>query len=241
MSSAIAVLMRLFRATDRENWTPCSTQAVITVLAPNAESTRSMIVRSPRYSRAFADGPPRPARRRQRPEPALPLRSRASALSPARPARSDSGGDLRGQAQPSAARRLGDRRRASNEAPCLRRTIDRAQHRVDVSRSPDRSMPGNSRGAGASAARCSRATAASWLACPKVNSAHERSFRSVEGRIHMRRTRRGRAAERATRPKSSMHRHCRRRRLDHSPDGSSTELPRDRVATPDFTRGAALV
>ena len=43
---AIAVLMRLFRATDRENSTPSSTQVVITFLVPNTESPRSMIVPS---------------------------------------------------------------------------------------------------------------------------------------------------------------------------------------------------
>ena len=41
------------------------------------------------------------------------------------------------------------------------------------------SMPGNSGVRCASAARCSRATAASWLACPKVNS--RKKIPSVEG------------------------------------------------------------
>src|SRR6188472_1354512 len=41
------------------------------------------------------------------------------------------------------------------------------------------SMPGNSAVRAASAARCSRATAASWLACPKVNS--RKKIPSVEG------------------------------------------------------------
>src|SRR6476661_1919198 len=44
---AIAVLIRLLRATDRENSTPSSTQVAITFLVPNAESPRSMIVPAP--------------------------------------------------------------------------------------------------------------------------------------------------------------------------------------------------
>src|SRR6185503_14355715 len=50
------------------------------------------------------------------------------------------------------------------------------------------SMPGNSAVRAASAARCSRATAASWLACPKVNS--RKKIPSVEGAYTSSNTRR---------------------------------------------------
>ena len=49
--ASIAVLMRLFRLTARENSTPSSTQVVITFLVPNAESPRSMIVPVAPHSR----------------------------------------------------------------------------------------------------------------------------------------------------------------------------------------------
>src|SRR6187200_3585993 len=71
--------MRLFRATDRENSTPSVTQVVITVLVPNAESPRSMIVPIAPHSRAVPMAC-LTCQAAARPEPALPLRSRASAI-----------------------------------------------------------------------------------------------------------------------------------------------------------------
>ena len=94
---SIAVLMRLFRATDRENSTPSSTQVAITFLVPNAESPRSMIV--PRAARAGgADG------LLDLPGGGAPGAGLAAAQprlgDDRRGPRGREGGDLRGQAQP---------------------------------------------------------------------------------------------------------------------------------------------
>ena len=76
---SMAAVMRLFRVTDKENSTPSSQQVVITFLVPNAESPRSMIVPVGPHARAVVM-----ARliwaAAARPEPALPLRSCASAI-----------------------------------------------------------------------------------------------------------------------------------------------------------------
>ena len=77
--ASIAAVMRLFRLTDRENSTPSATQVVITFLVPNAESPRTMIVPQGPQARAVPMACltwPAAAR----PEPARPLRSRASAI-----------------------------------------------------------------------------------------------------------------------------------------------------------------
>ena len=77
--ASIAAVMRLLRLTDRENSTPSSKQVVITFLVPNAESPRSMIVPQGPQARAVLMAC-LTCRRRARPEPARPERSRASAI-----------------------------------------------------------------------------------------------------------------------------------------------------------------
>ena len=109
-----------------------------------------------------------------RPEPVLPLRSHASAITGAAVG-TDSvviSGDspLRSSARPAIFA-------CPNDAPCL------VFHRpgAAASRCPRSrcSIPGSNGVRLASAARCARATAASWLACPKVNS--RKKIPSVEG------------------------------------------------------------
>src|SRR4029078_766995 len=124
----MAVLMRLFRATDRENSTPSSTQVVITVLVPNAESPRSMIVSIPPHSRAVPMAC-LTCQAAARPEPALPLRSRASAITGA--ARSVDRGVICGDRPSRSSARAGDLG-VPERGTLLKAPIDRAQQRVDV-------------------------------------------------------------------------------------------------------------
>ena len=86
-------------------------------------------------------------------------------------------GDQRGQAL--AQQRPSGDLGVPERSPLFVVSVDRAQQRVDVQNARCSAMPGSSGVRCASAARCSRATAASWLACPKVNS--RRNTPSVEG------------------------------------------------------------
>src|SRR6476620_8440319 len=90
--------MGVFRATDRENSTPSSTQVVITVLVPNAESPRSMIVPIALALAGGADG------LLDLPGGGAPGASLAAAQprlgNHRRGPLGRQGGDLRGQAQP---------------------------------------------------------------------------------------------------------------------------------------------
>src|SRR4029077_16226283 len=143
-------------------------------LVPNAESPRSMIVAIAPHSRAV----PMAALTCQaaaRPEPALPLRSRASAITGA--ARSVDRVVICGDRPSRSSARLAILA-CPNEAPCLR-CPSTGRPSEWMSKNARCSMPGNSGVRAASAARCSRATAASWLACPKVNS--RKKIPSVEG------------------------------------------------------------
>src|SRR6185437_3350600 len=70
--------MRLLRLTDKENSTPSATQVAITFLVPNAESPRGMIVPAA-HARAVVRAC-LTCLAAARPEAALPLRSRASAI-----------------------------------------------------------------------------------------------------------------------------------------------------------------
>src|SRR5665648_152754 len=76
--ASIAAVRRVVRLTDRENSTPSARQVVITFLVPNAESPRTRIVVAPHLrvvvmAALICDAAARP-------EPARPLRSRASAI-----------------------------------------------------------------------------------------------------------------------------------------------------------------
>src|SRR6202171_5764223 len=162
--ASIAALMRLLRLTDRENSTPSSRQAAITFLVPNAESPRTMILPAPHLRVVVMAC--LTCRAAARPEPALPLRSRASAITGAavaveivvicgdRPRRSS--------ARPAILA-------CPNEAPCLGRR-DTGLSSGSIPPNARCSMSASSGTRAASVTRCARATAASWLAWPKVNS-----------------------------------------------------------------------
>src|ERR1700739_520568 len=76
---SIAALMRLVRLTDRENSMPSVMQVAITFLLPNAESPRSMILPLAPHPWAVVIACLTWVAA-ARPEAALPLRSRASAI-----------------------------------------------------------------------------------------------------------------------------------------------------------------
>src|SRR5260370_37229170 len=73
----IALVIRVCRLIVRENSIASSRQVVITFLVPNAESPRSMILPAPHLRVVGIAGFTWEAA--ARPEPVLPLRSRASA------------------------------------------------------------------------------------------------------------------------------------------------------------------
>ena len=77
--ASIAAVRRLLRLTDRENSTPSARQAVITLLVPNAESPRTMIFPLAPHLRVVVMAALIWVAA-ARPEPARPLRSRASAI-----------------------------------------------------------------------------------------------------------------------------------------------------------------
>src|SRR5713101_353923 len=110
----IALVIRVFRLIVRENSIASSRQVVITFLVPNAESPRSMILPAPHLRVVVIACFTWEAA--ARPEPVLPLRSRASAITGAAVA-VDSvviSGDrpLRSSARPAILA-------CPNEAPCL--------------------------------------------------------------------------------------------------------------------------
>src|SRR5258705_10356387 len=74
----IALVIRVFRLIVRENSIASSRQVVITFLVPNAESPRSMILPAPHLRVVVIACFTWEAA--ARPEPGLPLRSRASAI-----------------------------------------------------------------------------------------------------------------------------------------------------------------
>ena len=145
----------------------------MTFLVPNAESPRSLIVPAP-HPRAVPMAC-LSCQAAARPEPALPLRSRASAITGA--ARAVERVVISGERPSRSSARLAILA-CPNAAPCLACPYT-GRSSESMSKNARCSMPGNSGVRCASAARCSRATAASWLACPKVNS--RKKIPNVEG------------------------------------------------------------
>src|SRR4029077_5571157 len=119
--------MRLLRLTDKENSTPSSTQVAITFLVPNAESPRSMIVPAA-HARAVVMAC-LTCLAAARPEAALPLRSRASAIT---------GGALAVDRvvicgdTPSRSKRAAGDLGVPERGALLGVAVDRTQQRVDV-------------------------------------------------------------------------------------------------------------
>src|SRR5260370_25561360 len=74
----IALVIRVFRLSVRENSIASARQVVITFLVPNAESPRSMILPAPHLRVVVIASFTWEAA--ARPEPVLPLRSRPSAI-----------------------------------------------------------------------------------------------------------------------------------------------------------------
>ena len=172
---SIAVLTRRLRLRVSENSTCSSRQAAMTFLVPNAESPRSMIVPLRPQRAGGGDG------LLDLPGGAAP----GAGLAAAQPRLGDHRRRLRRGQRGDQRRQSLAQQRPSGDLGVPERgalfgvAVDRAQQRVDVQ---ERALldAGQQRGTRrASAARCSRATAASWLACPKVNSRSK--IPSVEG------------------------------------------------------------